>query len=118
MVRIGLAFLSIKYFVEFILYYFGKNELYFFIMKLAVFEIYNSLTRPGFVLFAKMVPSELEITLVAIFKTFYYSSLFVYGRLLCDLLVYLADLALSDEWSLLFVFIFGMIGSLTLQTRI
>ena len=96
MVRIGLAFLSIKYFVEFILYYFGKNELYLFIMKLAV--IYNSLTRlPGFVLFAKMVPSELEITLVAIFKTFYYSSLFVYGRLLCDLLNYLADLALSDE---------------------
>jgi len=65
-----------------------------------------------------MVPAEVEITLIAILKTFYYSSLFVYGRLLCDKLVYQADEALSDEWSLLFVFIFGMIGSLTLQTRI
>lgn len=72
---------------------------------------------PGFVLFAKMVPAEVEITLVAIFKTLYYSSLFVYGRLLCDLLVFFADSVLNkDNLSILFVFIFGIIGSLTLQT--
>lgn len=89
-------------------------------MKLALFETYNTLTwMPGFVLFAKMVPAEVEITLVAIFKTLYYSSLFVYGRLLCDLLVFFADsVLLQDNLSILFVFIFGIIGSLTLQTRI
>lgn len=99
LVRIGLAFLSVHYLAAFIIYHYGRNDIYLLLIKTALFEVYNAfMWLTGFVLIAKMVPPEVSITVMAIYQTIFFCSQFVFGRLLASLLSYLGSLVFESGW--------------------
>ena len=99
LVRIGLAFLSFHYLAAFVIYHYGRNDIYLLLIKTALFEVYNAfMWLTGFVLIAKMVPPEVSITVMAIYQTIFFCSQFVFGRLLASLLSYLGSLVFESGW--------------------
>jgi hypothetical protein len=99
LVRIGLAFLSVHYLAAFVIYHYGRNDIYLLLIKTALFEVYNAfMWLTGFVLIAKMVPPEVSITVMAIYQTIFFCSQFVFGRLLASLLSYLGSLVFESGW--------------------
>jgi hypothetical protein len=115
LVRIGLAFLSVHYLAAFVIFHYGRSDLYFLLIKTALFEVYNAFVwLTGFVLIAKMVPPEVSITVMAIYQTIFFCSQFVFGRLLAALLSYLGTLVFESSWSLTIMFLIGFLSTIFL----